>query len=205
MAEQTVSVLPPQATAPTSTLIHQKIPGGNELLNPKKVLEDGGIVEGMTVADLGSGMRGYFSLQAAKLVGKNGTVYAVDILKSALQSVENFAKLYNLTNVKTVWSNLEVVGATNIPEKSIDAGLLVNILFQIGYRANVIKEAGRLIKQKGMLLVVDWKKELSPLGPPLESRLLQDEIKKLVQAENFSFEKEFSAGPYHYGLVFKKQ
>ena len=48
-----------------------------------------GVEEGMMVGDLGCGNIGYFSLTIAKLIGKKGVVFAVDILKSALNAVDN--------------------------------------------------------------------------------------------------------------------
>ncbi len=83
----------------------------------------------MSVGDLGCGNLGYFSVPAAKIVGQNGVVYAVDILKSVLQSVENIARQEGLDNIKTVWSNLEVVGATKITPASLDLIMVVNMLF----------------------------------------------------------------------------
>ena len=110
-------------------LMPSKIPGGNELINAKEFLTKVGIEEEMTVADLGCGARGYFSLQAARMVGSRGMVYAVDILPAALKGVEVNAKLLGINNIKTVWSDLEIYEATKIPAESLDFALLINILF----------------------------------------------------------------------------
>ena len=56
-----------------------KIPGGKKLIDTKQLLEKIGLEEKMRVADLGCGRRGYFSLQAAKIVGNKGLVIAVDV------------------------------------------------------------------------------------------------------------------------------
>jgi ubiquinone/menaquinone biosynthesis C-methylase UbiE len=182
-----------------------KVPGGNELLDAKKVLEIAGLSEGARVADLGCGARGYFSLQAAKLVGTKGVVYAVDILKSALNGVESNARLHGLSNIRTLWSDLEKFGATKLPENYLDFALLINILFQTVDDETVIKEAVRLLKRGGKLLVVDWKKTGAPFGPPIQDRSSPEEIKQIVNRLGLKLEKEFEAGPYHYGLVFIKE
>jgi hypothetical protein len=57
----------------------------------------------------------------AKLVGNHGSVYAIDIIKSHLELVAKERDLHNLSQIKTVWSNLELVGATNIEPASLDA------------------------------------------------------------------------------------
>jgi len=182
-----------------------KIAIGRELLDTQKILKDHlKIGFGEKVADLGCGAMGFFILQAAKLIGDQGTAYAVDIIKEVLSSVEGRARVEGLLNVKIVWSDLEKYGATNIPTESLDAALLVNTLFQTKNRLEVIKEAYRLIKPKGRLLIVEWKKITSPFGPSLHLRLASEEVKEMANSLGLKLEKEFAAGNYHYGLIFVK-
>lgn len=177
-----------------------------KLLNPMALLKDElGLQFGHQVGDLGCGGAGYFTLPAARLVGSRGKVYAVDILKSALDGVLSKAKLENLTNVETVWSDLERVGVTKIPEATLDSALLVNIIFQSRQNEHMLTETHRLLKQGGKLLVVDWKVEPTPFGPPMENRLSPQKVGELAAKLGFTTEKEFEAGPYHYGFVFVKQ
>jgi ubiquinone/menaquinone biosynthesis C-methylase UbiE len=178
--------------------------GGNELITIN-VWEKIGLASGQSVGDLGCGNLGYFAIPAAKIVGKNGTVYAVDILKSVLQAVESRVKQEGLENVKTIWSNLEVVGATKIPEGSLDAEFLHNVLFQSDKDDLVLKEAHRLLKSGGQLMVIDWLKVDAPFGPPMADRIDQAAVKQQAMAVGFSLAEEFTAGPYHYGLLFVKQ
>ncbi|MBI5733756.1 MAG: methyltransferase domain-containing protein [Candidatus Kerfeldbacteria bacterium] len=177
-----------------------------KLLNPEDLLADKlGVKSGQQVGDLGCGGAGYFSLPAARLVGPNGKVYAVDVLKSALAGVLSKAKLENLLNIEAVWSDLEKVGATKVVPESLDHALLVNILFQSRQNESLVQEARRLLCAGGRLLVVDWKVATTPFGPPLANRLSAEAVKQLVSQFDFTVEKEFEAGPYHYGFVFVKQ
>lgn len=179
--------------------------GGNELLDPAYLLKD--VLQmsyGAKLADLGCGSMGFFVLQSAKLVGDKGLVYAVDILKEVLSSVEGRARQEGLYNVKTVWSNLEIVGAAKIPENCLDYALLVNTLFQTKKHQEVLKEAYRLLKMGGLLLVVDWQTGGGPIGPTREMRLEPAAVKSLAQAVDFQLIKEFAAGKNHYGLIFQK-
>src|SRR5262245_27959899 len=52
-------------------------PKRDENLQPNRVMDILGIKEGSSVADIGAGS-GWFSVRAARRVGKSGTVYAVD-------------------------------------------------------------------------------------------------------------------------------
>ncbi len=182
-----------------------KIPGGAELMNAKEVLKGAGLEGEMKVADFGCGGRAYFSLQAARLVGKNGLVYAIDILKTALRSTEDLAKFYNLSNIKTVWADLEVFGSTKIESNSIDFVIITNLFFQTKKHEVFMKEAFRILKSGGKVFVADWKKTSTPLGPPIKMRVTPEKVKEIASQIGFILEKEFEAGPYHFGLVFIKR
>ena len=76
-------------------MLRTKVPGGNELINSEWLLkEKAGLSFGMKVGDFGCGGGGYFALQAARLVGDHGQVFAVDILKSVLNIFLWFHFLY---------------------------------------------------------------------------------------------------------------
>ena len=183
----------------------QKQAGGNQLLDPREILENKiGLGYGDIIGDLGCGPKAYFAFQAARIVGDRGTVYAVDIQKQVLSSVESHAKTQGLNNIKTVWSNLEKKGATKIPESSLDLGILNNILFQVADIESIIREAIRLVKIGGQLLIIDWKNIGAPLGPSLDRIVDLENIKNIVQGLNLKLEQEFEAGQYHFGLIFRK-
>jgi ubiquinone/menaquinone biosynthesis C-methylase UbiE len=114
------------------------------------------------------------------------------------------ARLEGVTNIKTVWSNLEIVGATKIKKESLDFALLINILFQSKEHENIIKEAIRLLKKDGKLLVADWSQAPASFGPPLIDRIKPETVKKIASNLNLKLIDEFDAGTYHYGLIFKK-
>lgn len=179
--------------------------GKSELLNSNQILAQMlNIKIGDRVADLGAG-GGMFTLQSARLVGEPGQVYAVDIIKNSLSDIESKARMANLYNIKTVWSNLEIVGATKIPDASLDYTLLVNVLFQSSNVENMIKEAIRLLKSGGKLLVIDWSDTSSGLGPNSDRQINPDDVMQIAQRNNLVIEQQFKAGQYHFGLIFIKQ
>ena len=180
------------------------ISGGNELLSPLAILKLLDISEGQKIADLGCGRTGHFVIPAAKMVGKKGQVYAVDILKSVLQTVVSRAREEGLGNVRPIWSNLEIYEATKIKDDFLDIALLINTLFQTKEDEAIIKEAKRMMKKAGKLLVVDWNQTAVPFGPPLVDRTKEGEIKKIAKKLDLKLIKSFPAGPYHYGLIFEK-
>lgn len=179
--------------------------GGNVLLNEALILEKAQIREKMTVANLGCGVSGHFVYPVADLVGrKKGKVYAIDILKTVLERVARRAKQDNYVNVETVWSNLELYGATKVENESVDAGLLINVLFQSHRRPEILREAIRMLKKDGRLVIVEWKNSATPFGPPVEDRVHKELLEAAGKKLGLRLDSEFEAGLYHYGLVFIK-
>jgi len=176
----------------------------DNIIDARSLLEEVGLEEKMKVADLGCGSRGYFAIQAAKLIGEDGLVYAVDIIKSALENVKNTANLFGITNLRTVWADLEILESTKIRNESIDLAMLNNMLFQNEKIDQIMKEASRILKKEGKLLITEWKKIKVPIGPPLENRLSIEEAKSYAEKTGLQFQKELEAGPYHYALIFVK-
>ena len=177
---------------------------GSNLLNAKTILQTVGVGNGQVVGDLGCGAKGYFSLQAAKMGGDKGIIYACDVVKTALESVESRARMEGIENLTTVWTNLEISGATKIQDGRLDVALIFNILYQSDKRSQIMEEAIRLVTPGGKIAIVDWRKGAGPLGPLEKERVDLKEIQRLASSLGLQEEQTFEAGPYHFGAVFIK-
>lgn len=177
--------------------------GTGGFLHPEKVLSQLGIKEGMNVADFGCG-HGYFAIPVAKMIGKDGKVYAVDVLSEALESVRSRAQMENVLNVETLRGNLEISGGSKLAADSVDLVLIHNVLFQSQKKSDIIKEVKRVLKQGGMLELTDWLPQKGTIGPQEGWRISFEVAKKLAEEQGFSFQRSFDAGEYHFGLIFIK-
>jgi ubiquinone/menaquinone biosynthesis C-methylase UbiE len=177
---------------------------GNTLLDVNLILHKAGIGDRRKVAHLGCGSSGHFVFPSAKLVGRQGKIYAIDILKTVLERIERQSRQENFPNVVTIWSDLEIFGATRIENSSLDSELIVNVLYESKKRVDILREAIRLLKKDGRLVVVEWKNIATPLGPPLEMRVDKSLLEAAGRKLGLRLEEEFIAGPYHYGVVFMK-
>ena len=174
------------------------------MIDPQLIFEKAQLQPGMHVADLGCGQTGHIIFPAAKIIGSHGIVYAVDILKDVLEVIKKRAALSNLLNIQPVWSDLEWVGHTAIPERSLDIIFLVNTLVQSDNRHAILEESRRLLKKKSRLVVVDWTKKGLPFGPQDARFVNFKNIKDWSRLHGFSVQEEFDAGVYHHGLVLYK-
>lgn len=169
-----------------------------EFLNPQQILNQLELRADMVAADFGCGSGGWVIPLAKKL--EEGKVYALDILREPLSALEGKAKAEKILNIETAIADVEE-GTKLLPE-SCDLVLMTNLLFECDDKTKVLAEGKRVLKPGGKILVVDWRSEAA-MGPQ-ENRVSPEEVKKIAQDLGLKLEKEFSAGSYHYSLVFSK-
>jgi ubiquinone/menaquinone biosynthesis C-methylase UbiE len=99
--------------------------------------------------DFGCGP-GHYTIAAAKMVGANGKVYALDIHPLAVQSVEKKARKAGLTNITTILSDRD----TGLPDQSIDIALAYDMIHMVKDKQSLIKELHRVLKQNSILSVL---------------------------------------------------
>ncbi len=157
-----------------------------------------GLTDGMKVVDLGAGS-GFYSFEAAKIVGGSGHVYAVDVQKDLLERLRSTGASYGLRNIEIIWGNAEKIGGTKLREAIADRVIASNILFQIEKIDDFILEIKRILKPGGKVLVVDWS-GVSALSPKTVIPAMKAEM--LFEKAGFKLDQSFDAGEHHYGLVF---
>jgi ubiquinone/menaquinone biosynthesis C-methylase UbiE len=167
--------------------------------NPEATLAEIGLAPGMVFADLGCG-EGFFALPAARIVGSEGQVYALDIDAEAINLLKETAEKEGLGNVFAVAGEGET---TILCEECADIVFFGTVLHDFTDPAMVLRNASRMIKPAGRLVNLDWKKEKMELGPPVEIRFDEDKASRLVSAAGFQVEKVEGIGPYHYIITAK--
>jgi len=121
-----------------------------------------------------------------------------------VEKLGNFARLKGFSNVDPLWCDLEVSGGIKIATAYLDAGILVNTLFQLEDKIMAITEIGRTLHSGGVLQVVDWIESFAGLGPTKESVITKSATIALLESHDFILEREYPAGDHHYGLAFRK-
>ena len=167
-------------------------------LNPQQILKNIPLKEDMTACDFGSGSGGWVLPLSKEL--KSGMVYAVDVLESAVSALNGRISGEKIFNIKTIQADVE--RGVNIKDKYFDLVLMTNLLFQVENRDFVMKEAGRVLKSGGMLLIVDWNKNAS-IGSG-EGRLSLEEAVLLGEGNGFKKGKEIPCGSFHWGVLLIK-
>ncbi len=187
----------------TSTQVAKIAPRSVGFLNPQVIVNKLKISSGMKIAHFGCGA-GYFTFPLAKRVGKDGIVYALDILKQKIDNLKSQTNLWGLKNIITIKTNLEIGKSSQLKEESIDWVIIVNVLYQNDKKGSILKEAKRILKPKGKILLIDWGKENKFIGPAEQVRISKEELIKELQKYNLDIQKEVAVSDFHFGMVLTK-
>jgi len=114
------------------------------------ILKEVGIKPGDSVLDYGCGPGSYIG-PTAELVGKSGTIYALDIHPLAIQKARNIVIKNQLDNLKAILSDCN----TELPDDSIDVVLLYDIYHDLSDPNEVLGELYRVLKPTGILSFSD--------------------------------------------------
>lgn len=129
-------------------------------LGPEKILRGADIRPGQTVLEVGCGT-GFYTVPAAKLIGDQGRLVAMDVLPISVEKVSKKVQAAGLRNIRVVKGDAMNTG---LDSESMDAVLLFGVIpapmLPLG---RLLPEMHRVLKPEGMLAV--W--------PPISGRLFR--------------------------------
>lgn len=166
-------------------------------INPEGLLRSCGLKEGDAVADIGCGP-GFFTFPAAMVVGLSGRVYALDTQEEMLHSLRERVPPPNVDPL--------LCGDHDFPleDGSVDFALVAYVLHETDDREAFLRETFRVLKKRGTLFLIDWKKKAEEKGPPVEERLSVEETSTLLSRAGFVGLEGDSLTPSHYKISAKK-
>jgi len=127
--------------------------------NPDKIL--GPYVKpGMKIMDYGCAM-GYFSIPLARMTGKEGIVYCVDIQKKMLDKLNTRAVKYKVDRIIQTL----LVPETFSPEKlseQLDFILLFNVAHEVPDKKQLFYDLAMMLKKGGKILFSEPKGHVKP-------------------------------------------
>lgn len=156
---------------------------------------------GDTFLDLGCGP-GDYSLYASRIIGKSGTVYAIDMRDEMLDRINKEADSPGLNNIHTMVAN--ICEPINIENNSIDLCLLATVMHaeKMTDKCKILfTEIIRVLKSNGRLAIIECKKEEMPFGPPLYMRVSPEELENTLNKYGFRKLEYVDLG-YNYMILF---
>ena len=153
----------------TITLMHDN-PLLHYFKDPYNKLNEAGLKPDQRVLEVGCGP-GFFTIPAAKMVGDNGFVYAVDVNPLAIERVQKKIESDGIKNVEPLQRNGSDTGLT---EGSVDLAFIFGTLHFYGGLEGVISETHRILKPGGTLSFE-------------KARGSEEELRSLIEGSGFKY------------------
>lgn len=168
-------------------------------LNPIETLKRAGLNENMVVCDIGAGT-GVFTFPATELT--NNQVHALEISDEMIELLE-------IRKIERGIENLQInkVISERLPlnDAICDMTLMVTVLHEIGKPELLLNEIKRIQKPTGKLVIIEFHKKTTPMGPPEEHRMAAESIIELCDSNGFMVVDQFNLGDNLYCIVFEVQ
>ncbi len=174
-----------------------------QFLDPKNVIVVCDLSSDAHIADFGAGSGIYTFLLAEGFPMRK--IFAIDVQKDLVDHIQKEAEKRGFQNIYAVWGDVDEVKGSMLRDESIDCVLMANILFQLEDIPTAVREAYRILKPGGKLLVVDWSESFGHLGPHPDHVVTEENAKQLVEEANFLIQKSFDdLGAHHYVFLAEK-
>ena len=152
--------------------------------NGVEFLKNIGIGEGNIVLDFGCG-EGHYTIPAAKVVGKNGRVYALDKDRGVLNKLKQIAAEEKLENIEIIQTETKIP----LEDDFLDVALCYDVIHYEKNREKIYKEVNRTLKKDGLFSI--YPKHYKDDFPLMElASLSLEDIIKEVEKIGFIFEKK---------------
>jgi ubiquinone/menaquinone biosynthesis C-methylase UbiE len=165
---------------------------------PEQIMDALGIADGSVVADLGAG-GGWFTIRLARRVGPQGLVYAEDVQREMIESIERRVQREGLRNVRTILGTLD---DPKLPGRALNAVLIVDVYNEVESRVELLRNVRDALAPSGRLGIVDFTKAGWGPGPDLHERIDEAVVVKDAVAAGLRLVSRGTFLPYQYLLVF---
>jgi SAM-dependent methyltransferase len=164
---------------------------------PDAVLARLALVDGMRVADIGSGT-GYFAVRLARALPA-GRVYGIDVEPDMVRYLNERAAKEGLANLE---SRLGQPDDPQLPE-AVDLVLVVDTYHHIADRVAYFERLAGQLAPGARIAIVDFKPGELPVGPPEEMKVPAERIVGEMRAAGYRLEvDDRTLLPYQDLLIF---
>lgn len=173
-------------------------PARDAYQKPHEVVMALALKEGERIADIGAGS-GYFSLRFAQHVGAGGQVLAVDINPDMIVHLNRRIRDGRVENIRTI---LAVPDDPLLADSSVDRIFICETWHHIENHPQYLARLKKILKPGGQVVIIDFQKKPTPVGPPAEMRVAREDVVGEFQQNGFRLAKEHTSLPYQYFLIF---
>ncbi len=152
---------------------------------PELVIDALGSLSGKTVADIGAG-QGFFAARLAKTAER---VVAIDINPTFIAYLEAVRDSLPAATRDRMEVRLADRNDPNLRDGETDVIMMVNTFMYIENQEDYLRLLKKKLKPGGQLLIVDFKRKRTPIGPNAKLRLPLFELEDMLVAAGYRLER----------------
>ncbi|HBA61214.1 MAG TPA: methyltransferase [Elusimicrobia bacterium] len=176
-------------------------PERREEMPAERTLLKAGLKPCDILLDVGCGP-GYFALPAVRVLGPRGRVVAADVSQIMLSELRSRAAVAGIFNVETVLCGH---AGEKLPDAGATFALLSDVLHEAEHKGPLLSAVKNALASGARLAIIEWRKEATPHGPPVEDRLDAAAIAKLLDNNGFEEPVVSELGKEHALYLSKKR
>ncbi len=159
------------------------------------------IQPGQTICDLGCG-NGFYTLELARRVGPEGTVYAVDIQPQMLRLLVTRARQEKLFNIQPV---LGTFIDPRLPKGKVDLVFCVDVYHEFSHPEAMLTRIRESLSIGGQIVLAEFRGE--DAGVPIKPlhKMTKAQVKKELEPNGFTLVREFDELPWQHLMFFGLQ
>lgn len=164
----------------------------------RMLLEALALKPGQTVCDLGCG-NGFYTLEVARQVGPEGTVYAVDIQPEMLQLLVARARQAKLFNIRPV---LGTVIDPRLPVGEVDLVFCVDVYHEFSHPEQMLTRIRQSLRLSGQIVLAEFRGE--DLAVPIKPlhKMTKAQVRRELEPNGFTLQREFDQLPWQHLMFF---
>jgi SAM-dependent methyltransferase len=164
----------------------RSVEGANRWIwqKPNVIIELLEPLEGKVVADIGAGPYGYFAFRIVHQA-KAAKVIAIDIDPEAIQFMEDTKMLLAKDIQDRLETRLVKSDDPQLQAEEADIVLIVNTVAYIKDRVDYFSKLYKGTTKGGKILIVDFKKRNTPVGPPDSERVGSGQVESELKAAGY--------------------
>src|SRR5699024_690901 len=138
------------------------------------------IQQGDIVADFGAG-NGYFTIPIAKAT--KDKIYAIDAEPKMLELLKERAEEEGIQTIEQVHAGVD---DTPIADAAVDKVLISRTIHHAPSVAGALQEMKRILQPDGTLYIIEFYKDSTHDGPPMEMRITPDDMTEALHKAGFN-------------------
>jgi protein-L-isoaspartate O-methyltransferase len=168
--------------------------------NVSNLIQNMNIKPNDTIADIGAGS-GYHAFRMASLA-KKGLVYAVDIQREMLMTIEKTKESKKLRNIETILGSDKSI---SLPKDSVDKILMVDVYHEFNFPMEMIASIKNALKPNGQLFLIEYRGEDSKVPIKKIHKMTEKQAIKELEAAGFRLKENIENLPWQHCMIFLKK